>query len=458
MEKLSIERMASKGKCVAHYDGRVVFVSGVAPGDVADVRVFMHKSKYWEAEATHIHEASPVRATPFCDHFGTCGGCKWQHINYAEQLKFKQQEVVDALTRIAKVDLPEISPIMGSDPSQYYRNKLEYTFANQRWLTKEQIDSGEEYDRDALGFHVPGRWDKIMQVDHCYLQPDPSNAIRNALYAFAKQQGYSFYDPYEQQGQLRLVTIRTASTGETMILVHFGTREEAVITDVMEHLKTTFPDTTALLYVVNQKKNDTIYDLDIVTYAGQDYITEEMEGLKFRIGPKSFYQTNSKQAYELYKVARDFAGLTGDELVYDLYTGTGTIAQFVSRKARGVVGLESVPEAIEDAKMNAHHNGITNAKFFAGDMKDLLDEAFFARHGHPEVIITDPPRVGMHEKVVQQLLKVRAPRIVYVSCNPQTQARDLALLDEAYAVKAVQPVDMFPHTHHVENVVQLDLR
>ena len=458
LEGLTVERMAAKGKCVAHHDGQVVFISNVAPGDVVDVRVVKRNKRFLEAVPTQLHQAAPVRVEPFCSHFGLCGGCKWQHIDYPVQLQYKQQEVMDALERIGKIELPPITPILGSDPIRYYRNKLEFTFSNQRWLTEEEVASEAELDRNALGFHIPGRWDKVMPVDHCYLQADPSNAIRDAVHAYATEHELDYFDPYTQEGLLRILMLRTTSTGEVMVLVQFARRDQEAINGVLSHLKEQFPQITALLYVINEKKNDTIYDLEIETFAGQDYITEEMEGLKFRIGPKSFYQTNSPQAYELYKVARDYAGLTGEELVYDLYTGTGTIAQFVAKQARQVVGIESVPEAIEDAKQNARHNGIENTKFFAGDMKDLLTEEFFTEHGRPDVIITDPPRVGMHEAVVNQLLRVRVPRIVYVSCNPSTQARDLNLLDAAYRVTAVQPVDMFPHTHHVENVVQLELR
>lgn len=458
LEQLTVERMAAKGKCVAHHEGAVVFVSQVAPGDVVDVRITKRNKRYMEAVPTHFHAQSPDRVEPFCDHFGLCGGCKWQHIDYAHQQEYKQQEVVDALTRLGKVELPPIQPILGAEPNRFYRNKLEFTFSTQRWLTDEEVAAGNEMDRRALGFHIPGRWDKVLPIDTCYLQPDPSNAIRNTAIQYAKDHDLSFYDPYSHKGLLRILMIRTTGTGEVMVLVQFTEEDQTAIEGLLGHLQSQFPEITSLLYVINPKQNDTIYDLPVKRFAGQDYITEEMEGLKFRIGPKSFYQTNSKQAYELYKVARAFADLKGDELVYDLYTGTGTIAQFVAKKAKHVVGLESVPEAIEDAKKNAAHNGIENTTFFAGDMKDLLTESFFEQHGKPDVIITDPPRVGMHEDVVKQLLKVRAPRIVYVSCNPSTQARDLQWLDEAYAVKAVQPVDMFPHTHHVENVVLLELR
>ncbi|MFA0961084.1 23S rRNA (uracil(1939)-C(5))-methyltransferase RlmD [Roseivirga sp. BDSF3-8] len=456
LEKVPIGAMAVEGKCVARVDNRVVFVEGVAPGDVADLRITKKKKNFFEARAERIHEYSDRRTEPFCEHFDYCGGCKWQHITYETQLAYKHQQVIDSLERIAKVPLPEISPILPSAETRFYRNKLEFTFSDSRWLTREEIDSGAEISREALGFHVPARFDRVIDIRKCYLQPDPSNAVRQTIRAYALENDLTYYNLREHTGLLRNLIIRTANTGQTMVIVQFGERQEEAIGGVMAHLKEAFPDLTALMYIVNLKKNETFHDQEVITYAGRDYIEEEMEGLRFRVGPKSFYQTNSGQAYELYKVARDMAALTGSETVYDLYTGTGTIANFVARQAGHVVGVEYVPEAIEDAKVNSRENGIDNTRFFAGDMKDLLTEDFVNEQGRPDVVITDPPRAGMHADVIQTLLNVSPDRIVYVSCNPATQARDLALLGEQYEVTAVQPVDMFPHTHHVENVVRLD--
>lgn len=455
---LAIERIASEGKCVGHHDGKVVFVANVAPGDVVDVRITKGKSSFMEGEAVHFHEYSKDRITPFCPHFGTCGGCKWQHIDYALQKDYKRQQVLDQFQRIAKVPIPEVMPILGSAKTQYYRNKLDFTFSNSRWLTREEINSEEEFERNALGFHIPKMFDKIIDVEHCYLQDGISNDVRNELRAFARENQLSFYDIRNQVGLLRNLIIRSTSTGQTMVIVQFGENDPENIPLVMEFLKNRFPEITSLLYVVNTKGNETFHDLELVTYAGLPYIEEEMEGLRFRIGPKSFYQTNSDQAYELYKVARDFVDLQGDEVVYDLYTGTGTIANFVAKKAKQVIGVEYVEAAIEDAKLNSQINGIDNTLFYAGDMKDILNEEFIAAHARPDVIITDPPRAGMDEKVVQMLLRLEAPKVVYVSCNPATQARDLALLGEKYQVEKVQPVDMFPQTYHVENVVLLTLK
>lgn len=455
---LLIERIAAEGKCVSHHEGKVVFVQNVAPGDVVDVRINRGKSSFMEGEAIRFHEYSKDRIEPFCSHFGTCGGCKWQHINYELQKTYKRQQVVDQFTRIAKVDMPEVMPILGSEKTQYYRNKLDFTFSNNRWLTWEEINSGEEFERNALGFHIPKMFDKIIDIDHCYLQGGLSNDIRNKLREFALKEGLSFYDIRNQHGLLRNLIIRTTSTGETMVIVQFGENDPEGIKKMMEFLKQEFPNLTSLLYIINLKKNETFHDQEVITYAGRDFIEEEMEGLKFRVGPKSFYQTNSEQAYELYKVARDFAELKGDEIVYDLYTGTGTIANFVAKQAKEVIGIEYVEAAIADAKINSQINGINNTLFYAGDMKDLLNEEFISKHARPDVIITDPPRAGMHEDVVNMLLKLEAPKIVYVSCNPATQARDLALLAEKYTVDRIQPVDMFPQTYHVENVVRLTLK
>ena len=454
---LLIERIASEGKCVGHHEGKVVFVSNVAPGDLVDVRITKGKSSFMEGEAIQFHEYSKDRIEPFCSHFGTCGGCKWQHINYDLQKTYKRQQVLDQFQRIAKVPIPEVLPILGSAQTQYYRNKLDFTFSNSRWLTREEINSGQEFERNALGFHIPKMFDKIIDIEHCYLQGGISNELRNALREFARSNNLSFYDIRNQVGLLRNLIIRTTSTGQTMVIVQFGENDPESISLVMEFLKDRFPAITSLLYVINTKGNETFHDLELVTFAGLPFIEEEMEGLKFRIGPKSFYQTNSEQAYELYKVAREFAQLRGDEVVYDLYTGTGTIANFVAKQAKQVIGVEYVEAAIEDAKLNSQINGIENTLFYAGDMKDILNDEFISRHAKPDVIITDPPRAGMDEKVVQMLLRLEAPTIVYVSCNPATQARDLALLGEKYRVEKVQPVDMFPQTYHVENVVRLTL-
>lgn len=455
---VAIERIAAEGKCIAKVNGQVIFVSGVAPGDVVDLRITKKKKNFLEAAPVHFHTYSAQRATPFCEHFSYCGGCKWQHITYENQLAYKQQEVIDQLTRIGKVALPEVMPIIASEKTRYYRNKLEYTFSNKRWITTEEIKSEQEIDRNGLGFHMPGQFDKVLDIHHCHLQEDPSNPIRLAVKAHAQANQLSFYDFFNHQGLLRNLIVRTSSTGEIMVIVQFGENDEAAIQALMQHLQITFPEITSLQYVINTKKNETFHDLEVVCFSGNPYITEKMENLQFRIGPKSFYQTNSAQAYNLYQVTRNFAGLTGTETVYDLYTGTGTIAQFVASKAKKVVGIEYVAEAIEDAKSNARLNNLSNCSFYSGDMKDLLNEAFILQEGKPDVIITDPPRAGMHPEVVQMLLQTGAQKIVYVSCNPATQARDLAMLDEAYAVTAVQPVDMFPHTYHVENVVLLEKR
>lgn len=463
LEKILITDVAAEGKALAKVDGLAVFVPYVVPGDVADLQLRRKKHSYAEAEAVHIHTYSEQRSEPFCKHYGVCGGCKWQVLPYPEQLRYKQKQVMDNLTRIGKVELPECNPILGSRKDREYRNKLEFGFSNKKWLTIDQVKSGEKFDQmNALGFHITGAFDKILDIEECHLMSDINNRIRNGLRTYALETGLEFYDLRSNRGLLRNIMLRTASTGEVMLLVQFcissdAERKQAL--GVMNFLKKSFPEITALLYVNNTKCNDTIGDLDVVTYAGADFIYEEMEGLRFKVGPKSFYQTNSEQAYELYKVTRNFAGLTGNELVYDLYTGTGTIANFVAKQARFVVGIEYVPEAIEDAKVNAKLNGLDNKTlFYAGDMKDILTDAFIDEHGRPDVIITDPPRAGMHADVVNVILNAAPKRIVYVSCNPATQARDLQLLDAKYKVVAVQPVDMFPQTHHVENVVMLELK
>ncbi len=455
---LRIERIAAEGKCVAHHEGKVVFVQNTAPGDLVDVRINRGKSSFMEGEAIRFHEYSKDRIEPFCSHFGTCGGCKWQHINYDLQKNYKRQQVVDQFERIAKVEIPEVLPILGSAKTQYYRNKLDFTFSNNRWLTREEINSGAQFERNSLGFHIPKMFDKIIDIDHCYLQGNISNEVRIAVRDFALEQSLSFYDIRNQVGLLRNLIIRTTSTGESMVIVQFGEDDTVSVNKVMEFLHQKFPQITSLLYIINLKKNETFNDLDVVTSSGKDYIEEEMEGLKFRIGPKSFYQTNSEQAYELYKVAREFADLQGDEVVFDLYTGTGTIANFVAKNAKQVIGIEYVEAAIEDAKLNAKVNGIENTQFYAGDLKDILTEDFVRNHPKPDIVITDPPRAGMHEDVVKMLLKLEAPKIVYVSCNPATQARDVAWLSEKYSVDKIQPVDMFPQTYHVENVVRLTLK
>jgi len=459
LEKVLIEKPVAEGKCIAHYDNRVVFVEGnIAPQDIADIEVYKKKSNYWFAKPVRIHEKSPFRSEPFCSHYGVCGGCKWQHLAYEKQLEQKQQEVKDALERIAKVSFPEIRPILASKKTQYYRNKLEYTFSNNRWLTLEEIQAGEVLEKNALGFHIPGRFDKIIDVETCYLQDDLSNQIRLKMRDFALKKGLTFFDLKNQHGLLRNLVIRNTNTNEWMVIVIFAENKPEAIEEVMQMLQETFPQITSLLYIINTKKNDSYSDQEVLTYAGKPYITATMEVLQFRIGAKSFYQTNSEQAYELYKITREFAELKGNEVVYDLYTGTGTIANFVAHQAKKVVGIEYVPEAIEDAKINSEINNIKHTLFFAGDMKDILVPSFVVEHGKPDVIITDPPRAGMHEDVVKVIMEAEPKTLVYVSCNPATQARDVAWLDSKYEITAVQPVDMFPHTYHVENVLQMKLR
>ncbi len=456
LEGLTIVDVAAEGNALARHDDMVVFVPYGAPGDVVDVQITKKRHSYAEGRIVRLVKAGDVRIAPRCEHFGVCGGCRWQHLPYSVQLECKQRQVSDALQRIGKVEFPPITPIKGSARIWEYRNKMEYTYSNRRWLTPEQMASGEVFDdRDGAGFHIPGAFDKVLDIDCCHLQDDLGNQLRRFIKEYAKANGLSFYDLREQHGLLRTLMVRIASTGEVMAVMCFGEEDRSAIEQVMSAVKTEFPQITSLLYVVNLKANDTISDQEVVTYSGRDYIEEEMEGLRFRIGPKSFYQTNSEQAYELYKVARDFADLHDDELVYDLYTGTGTIANFVSRRCRHVVGIEYVPEAIADAKVNSQVNGIDNTEFYAGDMKDVLTDEFIEQHGRPQVMIIDPPRAGMHADVVKVVLNARPERIVYVSCNPATQARDLAMMNEQYRIVAVQPVDMFPHTHHVENVVKL---
>lgn len=459
VENVEITGVAAEGKSIARVDDMVVFIPYGAPGDVVNIKLDKKKRSYAEAHIVDMVKPSPDRVTPACEHFGVCGGCKWQHIPYESQLRYKRDQVVDALTRIAKVEIPEVNPTLGSKETFCYRNKLEYTFSCKCWITFEDLRSGREIaDRNALGFHIPGAFDKVLDIKKCWLQDDLSNRIRLFVRQYALRKGYEFYDIKAQQGLMRTLMVRIASTGEVMLIVVFARPEQEKIDDMMGAIAAEFPEITSLLYVVNQKVNDTIADQEVITYRGRDYINEEMEGLQFRIGPKSFYQTNSLQAYELYKVARRMACLKPDDLVYDLYTGTGTIANFVARQVKKVVGIEYVPEAIADAKLNSEVNGIDNTIFFAGDMKDVLTDGFIAEHGRPNVMIIDPPRAGMHEDVVNVILNARPERIVYVSCNPATQARDLALMDSLYRVEEVQPVDMFPHTHHVENVVRMTRR
>ena len=464
LESITIEAVAAEGKCLFHWDDLVVFVPFCVPGDVCDIQIRRKKHSFAEGEVVRFITYSKVRVTPFCHHFGVCGGCKWQNLPYEEQLKFKQQQVYDQLHRIGKVDLPEFRPILGSVKTQEYRNKLDFGCANKRYLTKEQIqtlpndESQSLKNNPAIGFHITGAFDKILPIEKCWLMDDLHNQIRNDIRDYAMEHGISFFDLRAQVGLLRDIIIRNSASGELMVIVQFHYDEtggEKEAKDLLQHVADTFPQITSLMYLDNQKCNDTIGDQDILTFKGTDHISELMDDLKFKVGPKSFYQTNTEQAYHLYSVAREFANLNGNELVYDLYTGTGTIANFVAKKAHQVIGVEYVPEAIEDAKINSQINGIENTLFYAGDMKDILTDDFIAEHGRPDVIITDPPRAGMHPDVIKTILNAAPMRIVYVSCNPATQARDLQLMDEQYKVAEVQPVDMFPHTPHVENVVLL---
>ncbi len=457
-ENIEVLDAGAKGKTIGKApDGRVIFMTNTVPGDVVDVQTTKKRKNYFEGTAINFLSLSDKRTEPKCQHFGVCGGCKWQHMGYEHQLFYKQKEVENNLRRIGHLDFPEVNAILGSEKQYFYRNKMEFSFSDSRWLTLNEIQSDIKItDKNALGFHIPGMWDKILDIEKCHLQADPSNAIRLATKDFALKNSISFFNPRNQFGMLRTLMIRTTSIGEVMVLVQFFEDDKEKRDLLLNHLTETFNELTSLLYVVNSKQNDTIYDQEIICHAGRDHIFEEMEGLRFKINAKSFYQTNSDQAYELYKITRDFAGLTGKELVYDLYTGTGTIAQFIAKKAKKVVGIESVPEAIEDAKANAKNNQINNVDFFVGDMKNTFNEAFIAANGIPDVVITDPPRIGMHKDVVQQILNIAPQRIVYVSCNSATQARDLELMTETYKVVKVQPVDMFPQTHHVENIVLLE--
>ena len=459
-ENIEITDAGAKGKAIGFAaDGKVIFINNAVPGDICSVQITKKRKSYYEGKAISFSNLSNKRVQAKCEFFGTCGGCKWQYMGYEHQLFYKQKEVENNLKRIGKIDLPNISPILGAKEQYYYRNKMEFSFSDSRWLTVEEIASTDDLgDRNALGFHIPGMWDKILDVKKCWLQGDPSNAVRNAVKDFALEHQIPFFNTRQQTGVLRTLMIRNTSIGELMIVVQFFKEDSENRIALLDHLKTSFPEITSLQYIINGKANDTIYDQDVICYHGRDHIFEEMEGLRFKINAKSFYQTNSDQAYNLYKITRDFAGLTGKELVYDLYTGTGTIAQFVAKNALKVIGVESVPDAISAAKENAILNNIDNVDFFVGDMKTVFNTEFIETHGHPDVIITDPPRDGMHKDVVAQILKITPDKIVYVSCNSATQARDLALLDSVYKVSKTQAVDMFPQTHHVENVVLLEKR
>lgn len=457
IENVEITNVAAEGKAIAKIDNKVIFITQTVPGDIVDIQVTKKRKSYLEAVPVKFHKYSDIRTEPFCEHFGICGGCKWQNLPYTEQLKYKHQQVIDNLQRIAKVELPEIDYILPSDNTTFYRNKLEFTFSNKRWLTKEEISTSDALQQnDALGFHVPRIWDKVVNINKCHLQKDPSNAIRLEIKKYADENNYSYFDLRKQEGLLRNLIIRTSTTGELMTIVVYYKNDKTKIEALLNHVSETFPEISSLMYIVNSKANDSITDQEVILFKGNDHIYEQMEDLKFRIGPKSFYQTNSEQAYKLYSKAREFAGLTGNETVYDLYTGTGTIANFVAKEAKKVVGIEYVPDAIEDAKLNSEINNIKNTSFFAGDMKAILTEDFIKENGSPDVIITDPPRAGMHPDVVTTIIKANPKKIVYVSCNPATQARDLEQFDRKYKVIKVQPVDMFPHTYHVENVVLLE--
>jgi len=458
IENIEIIDTANKGKSVAKHEGRAIFVQGGVPGDICDITVFKRRKKFWEARIEKIHTYSDRRTEPKCEHFGTCGGCKWQNMKYASQLNFKQNEVLNNLKRIGGIELPPHSEILGSENEYFYRNKMEFTFSNKRWLTTQEVQSETEIeDKDSLGFHVPGMFDKVINLNNCHLQKEPSNAIRLSVKQFADEKKLTYFDIRNQKGLLRNLMVRTSSINDLMILVQFYENDKKNIKLLMEHIKISFPEITSLLYIVNQKANNTMYDQDVVCYNGEDYIMEEMDGLHFKIGAKSFFQTNSEQAKILYRKTKELAQITENDLVYDLYTGTGTIAQYVATSAKKVVGIDSVEEGIKAAYENTERNNIENCTFYTGDMKEIFTDEFITKNGNPDVIITDPPRDGMHKKVVEQILKIGAKRIVYVSCNSATQARDIALMDEKYKVIHIQPIDMFPQTHHVENIVVLEL-
>ena len=459
LEKIRITDIGSEGNALARVNNLVVFVPMLVPGDVVDIKVIRKRKKYLEGKVLRFHEYSADRIKPVCKHFGICGGCKWQHLPYDLQLKYKEKQVIDNLTRIGKVVLPAINPIIGSSDIYYYRNKLEFTFSDKRWLTREEVNSDNDFEKeDALGFHIPGLFDKVLDIRECHLQPEPSNAIRDAVRRYAHKKTLPFFNLRQQSGFLRNLVIRNTMSGNVMVIVVFFLDEKERREGLLDFLASEFPQITSLMYIINSKRNDSLTDQTPILYKGEDHLTEEMEGLRFRIGPKSFYQTNSAQALSLYKITREFAGLSGNEIVYDLYTGTGTIANFLASSAAKMIGIEYVEDAVEDARINSVMNGIQNTEFFAGDLKDVLSEQFMEKNGRPDVIITDPPRAGMHEEVIKTILMASPEKIVYVSCNPSTQARDILLLSEKYDVAKVQPVDMFPHTHHVENVVLLTRR
>jgi len=457
LEKVRITDIGAEGNAIARIDNQVVFVPMLIPGDIVDIKIKKKRKKYMEGTVVRFHEYSPDRIKPRCRHFGVCGGCRWQHLPYHLQLYHKEKQVKDNLTRIGKADIGEINPIIGSPEIFLYRNKLEYTFSEKRWLTREEIISDNDFIKeDALGFHIPGLFDKVLDIRECYLQPEPSNAIRDAVRRFAHKKSYPFFNPRQQSGFLRNLIIRNASDGNIMVIVVFFLDEKKRIYDLMDFLGSEFPAISSLMYIINTKRNDSLADQEPVLYKGKDHLLEEMEGLKFRIGPKSFYQTNTKQSIRLYKTAKDFAGLTGSEVVYDLYTGTGTIANFIADSARTVIGIEYIEEAVRDAVMNSDINNIKNTRFFAGDIKSVLNEQFIASHGRPDVIITDPPRAGMQKEVVRAIISEGPEKIVYISCNPSTQARDIEIMSDYYRVTKIQPVDMFPQTHHVENVILME--
>lgn len=459
VEKVEVEDYAAEGKSLARLDGKVIFIEEAVPGDVVDLRLTRNKKDWAEGRPLAYHSYSPDRVTPFCQHFGVCGGCQWQMLPYEKQLQYKQQQVIDTLRRIGKLPLPEFEPIAGADPVTRYRNKLEYTFSNKRYLLREELHNESiRSEMNVAGFHARGLFDKVVDIETCHLQAEPTNAIRNAIKTLAREHNYSFYDIRAHHGLLRTLQLRICRSGEIMANLVFGQYDKSAIDTLMAHIARSFPEITTLLYTVNTKKNDSLHDLSPVVYTGQGFVTETLEELRFKIGPKSFFQTNTWQAEQLYRITRDFAGLTGSEIVYDLYCGTGSIGLFLSRGAKKIVGVDLVPEAIADARENAKLNSIEHAEFYAGDVTEVCTDSFFAAHGRPDTLITDPPRAGMHEALVKKILEISAPRVVYVSCNPATQARDLNLLSEKYEVGRVRPVDMFPHTHHIENVVQLKLK
>lgn len=456
IENLQITAAGAEGNCIGRHENKVVFVRRAVPGDVVNVRVIGKKKSFYEAEVIEVVTPSPQRVTPFCAHFGECGGCKWQQMDYAEQLRNKHQMVIDAFERIGKIEVGEVLPIQGCDENRFYRNRMDYAFSNKRWLSKTEMDIEDKGELNALGFHIPGRFDKVLNIDKCWLQDDMANNIRNAVRNYTISKGYTFFDLREQHGLMRGLIIRNSTVGEWMVIVMFHGNDTEAMDDVMGYIETSFPQITSLLYVINNKRNDTIYDQDVLVWKGKDHMLEKLGSLTFKVRPKSFFQTNTRQAETLYNIAVNFAGLTGNEVVYDLYTGTGTIANYVASTAKKVVGIEYIEQAIDDARENAAFNNITNTVFYAGDMKDVLNDVFIAKNGTPDLIITDPPRAGMHADVVKKICEIGAPRVVYVSCNAATQARDLDLMRETYRVVKIQPVDMFPHTAHVENVALLE--